>query len=78
MESRALKEESEGKEGGSLAAAGVWVGGGACDPEGCQSSSVAAVGIDGREAGLACKDGGGGRVEVVSAPSADPMPEEVH
>ena len=27
MESRALKEESEGKEGGSLAAAGLWVGG---------------------------------------------------
>ena len=27
MESRALKEESEGKEAGSLAAAGLWVGG---------------------------------------------------
>ena len=27
VESRALKEESEGKEEGSLAAAGLWVGG---------------------------------------------------
>ena len=53
-------------------------GGGTCDPEGGQSSSVAAVGIDGREAGLGCEDGGGGQVEVVSDSSADPMPEGVH
>ena len=56
-ESRALKEEREGKEEGSLAAA---------------------VGINWWEAGFACKDGGGGRVEVVGDPSADPMPKGVH
>ena len=48
------------------------------DRKGSQPSPVAAVGINRREAGLACEDGGGGRVEVVGDPSADPMPEGVH
>ena len=48
------------------------------DPEGSQPSPMAAVGIDGWEAGLACEDGGGGRVEVVGDPSANPVPEGVH
>ena len=37
-----------------------------------------AVGIDRREAGFACEDGGGGRVEVVGDPTADPVPEGAH
>ena len=37
-----------------------------------------AVGIDRREAGFACKDGGGGRVEIVGDPTAYPMPEGTH
>ena len=77
-ESRALKEESEGKEAGSLAAAGLWVGGGASDSEGDQSSSVTAVGVYGWEACFACEDGGGGRMEVVGDPSTYPMPKGVH
>ena len=39
---------------------------------------MVAVGIDGLEAGLACDDGGGGRVEVVGDPSAYPMLKGVH
>ena len=53
-------------------------GRGACDSEGGQSSSVTAIGVDGRETCFACKDGGGGPVEVVGDPSAYPMPEGVH
>ena len=53
-------------------------GWGACDSEGGQPSSVAAIGVDGRQACFACEDGGGGRVDVVGDPSAYPMPKGVH
>ena len=39
---------------------------------------MTAVDIDRWEAGLACEDGGRGRVKAVGDPSADPMPEGVH
>ena len=53
-------------------------GRGAGDSDGGQPSSVAAIGVDGRKACFACKDGGGGRVEVVGDLSAYPMPKGAH
>ena len=69
-------EGGEGGEGwGEPGSGGVVGGRSARDPEGSQSSPVAAVGINRREAGFACEYGGGGRVEVVGDPSADPVPK---
>ena len=69
----------EGGEGGREPGSSRIVGGrGACDAEGSQPPSVTAIDINRREAGLACENEGGGRVEAVSDPSADPMPERVH
>ena len=65
----------QGREPGG---GGVVGGRGTRDSEGSKPPPVAAVGVNGREAGLACDDGGGDRVEVVSDPSAYPMPEGVH
>ena len=53
-------------------------GRGAGNPEGSQRSSVLAVGVDRRKAGLTCEDRGGGRVKGVGDPSADTVPEGVH
>ena len=53
-------------------------GWGTCHPECGQLAPVAAVGIYRREAGLACEDGGGGRVEIVGDTPADPVPEGTH
>ena len=49
-----------GERGGEPGGGRVVGGRGACDSEGGQSPSVTAIGVNGREAGLACKDGGGG------------------
>ena len=69
----------EGGEGGREPGSSRIVGGrGACDAEGSLPPSVTAIDINRREAGLACKNGGGGRVEAVGDQSADPMPERVH
>ena len=76
-ESGALKEDTEGKEAGNLAAAGISGRGSARYPEACQVPSVGAVVFSRREACLAVKDRGGGRAEVVCKPSAHPVPEGV-
>ena len=75
--SDARKTDIKGKVGGSIAAAGLRVGGGACYPESCQVPSVPTVGVHWGEASLAEEYGGWGRVEVVHDPLAHPVPEEV-
>jgi len=74
-ESWALKGESEGQDGGSLAEAGLAYGGGAGHPEGGQAPSVSAVGDDWGKTGFTGQDGGRGREKVVRCPSLDPVPE---
>ena len=72
------KGGERGERGGEPSSGGVVGRWSARDSEGSQSSPVAAVDVNKWEAGFACEDGGGGRVEVVGDPSADPMPEGVH
>ena len=72
------KGGERGEGGGEPGSGRVMGGRGACDPEGSQPLPVTAVDIHRWEAGLACEDGGGGRVEFVGDPSADSMPEGVH
>ena len=65
-------EGSEGGErgegGGEPHGGGVVGGGGTRDPEGSQPSPVAAVDVNGWEAGLAGEDGGRGRVNYLECP----------
>ena len=72
-------EGGEGGERGREPGSGRIVGGrGACGAEGSKPPPVTAVDVNHWEAGLACEDGGGGRVKAVGDPTADPMPEGVH
>lgn len=58
--SSARKTDIEGNVAGSLAAAGFLSGGGACNPECCQVSSVLTVRVHLRETCFAEEDGGRG------------------
>jgi len=77
-ESWALKVEREGKDAGSLAAAGLFVGGGASDPEGHQAFFVPAVRAHGGKACSPGQDGGGSRVEGIAGPSLNSVPKAIH
>ena len=53
-------------------------GGGTRNAEGCEAPPVLAKTVNWWEACLPREDGGGRRVQVVSDPAADPVPERVH
>ena len=62
-------EGGEGGEGGGKSSSGGVVGGwSARDPEGSQPLPVVAVGVNRREAALACQNGGGPNSYAAKAP----------